>query len=129
MTSKDFVNINLMLITSVILFITYDGEISVLVNSDRKDNNITWLVIVVSCYDRTFTLEVPFIPIINLFTTKFESFGKFLLLTVLYLLHTLIDGEVIELSMTDKVQQCTIRMPDAIFKELHPHEIDGCCHP
>ena len=35
MTSKDFVNINLMLKTSVILLVANDGEISVLVNSHR----------------------------------------------------------------------------------------------
>ena len=35
MTSKDFVNINLMLVTTVILLVANDGEISVLVNSHR----------------------------------------------------------------------------------------------
>jgi len=35
MTSKDFVNINLMLKTSVILLVANDGEIPILVNSHR----------------------------------------------------------------------------------------------
>ena len=66
MTSKDFININLMLVTTVILLVANDGEISVLVNSDRKDNHITWLIIVISCNDGTFTLKVPLIAIIHL---------------------------------------------------------------
>ena len=129
MTCKDFVNINLVLVTSVILLVANDGEISVLVNSDRKDNHITWLIIVISCNDGTFTLKVPLIAIIHLLATKSELFGKFLLLTVLHLLHTVIDREVFEFSLTDKVQLFSIRMADTIFMELHRHKVDGCSHP
>ena len=129
MSSKDFVHLNLMLVSSVVLLVANDGEITVIIYFDRKDNHITRFVIVVCRYNRTFTLEVPFIAIIHLLTTKSESFCKLLLLTVLYLLHTVINGEVFEFSLTDKVQLCTIRMTDAIFMELHRHEIDGCCHP
>ena len=70
MTCKDFVNINLMLVASVVLLIANDSEISVLVHSDRKDDHIARLVIVVSCNDRTFTLEVPFIAIQLYFYNK-----------------------------------------------------------
>ena len=91
MTSKDFIYIYLMLIASVVLLVANDGEISVLVNSDRKDNHITWLIIVISCNDGTFTLKVPLLAIIHLLATKSEPFDKFLLLTVLHLLHTVID--------------------------------------
>lgn len=129
MTCKDFVNINLVLVTSVILLVANDGEISVLVNSDRKDNHITWLIIVISCNDGTFTLKVPLIAIIHLLATKSELFGKFLLLTVLHLLHTVIDREVFEFSLTDKVQLFSIRMADTIFMELHRHKVDRCSHP
>ena len=96
MSSEDIIHLNLMLVASVVLLITNDGEITVFVHSDRKDDHIARLVIVVCCYDRTFTLEVPFIAIIHLFATKSEFCGKFLLLTVLDLLHTVIDGKVFE---------------------------------
>lgn len=65
-----------MLVATVILLIANDGEISVLVNSDRKDNHIARLVIVVCRYDGTFTLEVPFIAIIHLLATKSEYIGE-----------------------------------------------------
>ena len=77
-----------MFISPVVLLVTYDGETSVLVRSDGKDYHVTRLVIVIGCYDGAFTLEVPFIAIIYLFATKSELCGKFFLLTVLHLLHT-----------------------------------------
>ena len=70
MTAKGVIHLNLMLIASVVLLIANDGEISVLVHSDQKDDHIARLVIVVSCNDRTFTLEVPFIAIIHLLAMK-----------------------------------------------------------
>ena len=95
MTAEYVVCLNLMFITSVILYIANDGEIIVFVNSDGKDNNITRLVIVVGCNYGTFTLEMPFIAIIHLLAMKTKCCCKFFLLTVLHLLHTVIDGEVL----------------------------------
>ena len=63
MTSKDFIYIYLMLIASVILLVANDGEVSILINPNRKDYHVTRLVIVVCCHDGTFTLKVPLIAI------------------------------------------------------------------
>lgn len=107
-TCKDFICIYLMLIAPVVLLVANDGEVAILINPNRKDYHVTGLVIVVCRNDGTFTLKVPLIAIIHLVATKSECFGKCFLLTVLHLLHTVIDGEVFEFAMTDEVQLCTI---------------------
>ena len=88
MNGEDVVCVNLMLIATVVvpsqrltgslgpsLLVPYGGELSISVYSDRKDNHIARFVIVVSSYDRAFSLEVPFIAIIHLFTMKSKGIG------------------------------------------------------
>ena len=82
MASEDFVSINLMLIATVILLVTNDGEFAIPVHSDCKDNHVTRLVVVVCGDDGTLSLEVPIISIIHFLAILTESFGKFFLLTV-----------------------------------------------
>ena len=77
----------------------------------------------------TFTLEVPLIAIIYLLTMQTKCCFKLLLLTVLYLLHTFIDGKVFQSCMTYNMQFLSVRLTVAILMELHRHIVDGCCHP
>ena len=97
MASEDFVSINLMLIATVVFLVSNEGEFAILVHSDSKDNHVTRLVVVVSGNDGTLSLEMPLISIIHFLAILTESFYKFFLLTVLNLLHTVIDGVGFEL--------------------------------
>ena len=45
MTSKDVICLNLMLIASVVLLITYLCDVSVFIHSDSKDNYVPCLII------------------------------------------------------------------------------------
>ncbi|MGN0234626.1 MAG: hypothetical protein ACI4B5_09420 [Bacteroidaceae bacterium] len=91
MTSKNVVCLNLMLIASVVLLIANDSNVSIFVHSDRKDNHITRLIVVVCCYNGTISLKVSLITIINFFAMKSKCACKFFQLSVFDLLHTIIN--------------------------------------
>lgn len=129
MTSKDVICLNLMLIASVVLLITNESDVSVFIHSDSKDNHVTRLIIVVCGYDGTFSLKVPLIAIIHLFTMKSKCGCKFFLLSVFHFLHTVIDGKVLQSSATCGVNFFAVLLVSVILMELHWHKVDGCCHP
>ena len=54
---------------------------------------------------------------------------KLFLLTVLHLLHTVIDGEVLQSCAACGMDFLTVLLVGVILMELHRHKVDGCCHP
>ena len=115
-----------MLIAPVALLVSNDGEFAISVHSDREDNHVTRLVIVVCRYDGTFTLEVPLIAIIHYFAMQMKGCCKLFLLTVLHLLHTVIDGEVLQSCAACGMDFLTVLLVGVILMELHRHKVDGC---
>ena len=121
MASKDFVYITLMLITPVVLLVSNDGKFAVLVHSDGKDNHVTRLIVIVCSDDGTLSLEVPLIPIIHTLAILTENFSKLFLLSVLNLLHTVIDGVIFQPCVANGMGLLAIFFIDTEIMKLHWH--------